>query len=101
MARIGSLCGGRVPDSLENRAYFGGHHNATEGNPQRNESGYPLLRVVALMALRFQLIAAAQFGPYRHQDSAAQTGARDLSSSGKTQNEQIRVKASPLTRRTN
>jgi len=59
----------RVPDSLENRAHFGGHHNATEGDPQRNESGYPLLRVVALMALRSHLIAAAQFGPYRHPET--------------------------------
>jgi hypothetical protein len=55
----------RVPDSLENRVHFGGHHNATKGDPQRNESGYPLLRVVALMALRSHLIAATRFGPYR------------------------------------
>lgn len=59
----------RVPDSSENRAHFGGHHNATKGDPQRSESGYPLLRVVALMALRSHLIAAAQFGPYRHQET--------------------------------
>src|SRR5258707_2673416 len=59
----------RVPDSLENRAHFGGHHNATEGDPQRHESGYPLLRVVALMALRSHLIGAAQFGPYPHQET--------------------------------
>jgi len=58
----------RVPDSLENRAHFGGHHNATAGSRQRNESGYPLLRVVALMSLRSHLIAAAQFGPYRHSE---------------------------------
>lgn len=59
----------RVPDSLENRSHFGGHHNSTTGNPQRNESGYPLLRVVALMVLRSHLIAAAEFGPYRHQET--------------------------------
>jgi hypothetical protein len=48
----------RVADSDENRAYFGG----TEGH--RGPSGYPLVRVVALMALRSHLLAAVQFGPY-------------------------------------
>jgi hypothetical protein len=48
----------RVADSDENRAHFGG----TDGH--RGPSGYPLLRVVTLMALRSHLIAAAQFGPY-------------------------------------
>lgn len=48
----------RVADSDENRAHFGG----TDGH--RGPSGYPLLRVVALMALRSHLIAAVRFGPY-------------------------------------
>jgi hypothetical protein len=60
----------RVPDSLENRTHFGGHHNATAGSPQRNESGYPLIRVVALMALRSHLIVDARLGPYRHSETS-------------------------------
>lgn len=48
----------RVADSDENRRYFGG----TDGH--RGPSGYPLVRVVALMALRSHLLAAVQFGPY-------------------------------------
>ncbi|HEX8908673.1 MAG TPA: IS4 family transposase [Anaeromyxobacteraceae bacterium] len=47
----------RVPDTAENRAHFGG----AEG---RTESGYPMTRVVALMALRSHLLAATSFGPY-------------------------------------
>ena len=50
----------RVPDSVENRAHFGGH-NAGAG---RGESGYPLMRLVALMALRSHLLVSANFGPY-------------------------------------
>jgi hypothetical protein len=48
----------RVPDSPQNRAHFGG----TDG--YRGPSGYPLVRVVGLMALRSHLLAAASFGPY-------------------------------------
>jgi hypothetical protein len=48
----------RVADSEGNRKYFGG----TDGH--RGESGYPLVRVVVLMALRSHLLAAVQFGPY-------------------------------------
>ena len=47
----------RVPDTAENRGYFGG---ATG----RTESGYPMTRVVALMALRSHLLTAVRFGPY-------------------------------------
>jgi hypothetical protein len=47
----------RVPDTAENRAHFG---SATG----RTESGYPMTRVVALMAVRSHLLAAARFGPY-------------------------------------
>jgi hypothetical protein len=49
----------RVADSDENRAHFGGHRGRDHG-----ASGYPLLRVVALMALRSHVLAAASFGPY-------------------------------------
>lgn len=51
----------RAPDSDENRAHFGGQPAGTKG---RGESGYPLIRLVALMALRSHLLAAASFGPY-------------------------------------
>ena len=50
----------RVPDSEENRAHFGGQD--TRWN---STSGYPLVRLVTLMALRSHLLAGAQFGPYR------------------------------------
>jgi len=49
----------RVPDTDENREHFG---LASGGN--RADSGYPLVRLVALMAVRSHLIAAARFGPY-------------------------------------
>lgn len=48
----------RVPESEENLAHFGlasGH---------RGDSGYPLLRLVSLMAVRTHLLAAADFGPF-------------------------------------
>ncbi len=48
----------RVPDSDENRAHFGGT------DTHRGPSGYPLLRVVTLMAVRSHLLAAAALGPY-------------------------------------
>lgn len=51
----------RVPDSPENRAQFGGHP-AGSGH---GESGYPLVRVVALMELRSHLLRAAAFGAHR------------------------------------
>lgn len=50
----------RVPDSDANREYYGG---PTSG---RGDSGYPQLRLVALVALRAHLIAAAEFGPYEN-----------------------------------
>lgn len=43
----------RVPDSPENRAEFGGHTNGAG----RGESGYPLVRVVASMALRSHVLS--------------------------------------------
>ncbi len=49
----------RVPDSDENRRHFGGQD--TRWN---STSGYPLARMVTLMALRSHILAGAQFGPY-------------------------------------
>lgn len=49
----------RVPDSAENRAHFGGQDTRWEST-----SGYPLARLVTLMALRSHILAAARFGPY-------------------------------------
>ncbi len=50
----------RVPDSASNRDHFGGQ----DAGAQRGASGYPLARVVTLMALRSHLLLAARFGPY-------------------------------------
>lgn len=50
----------RTPDSEANRLHFGGH----SGGADRGDSGYPLLRMVALMALRSHLIEAVRFGPF-------------------------------------
>jgi len=49
----------RVPDSVENRAHFGGQDTRWQST-----SGYPLVRMVTLMALRSHILAAARFGPY-------------------------------------
>lgn len=55
----------RVPDSVENRDHFGGHDSGRhEGGREERQSGYPLMRMVVLMALRSHLIGAAIFGPY-------------------------------------
>ena len=51
---------GRVPDSAENRAHFGGPNSSRGGGL----SGYPMFRMVTLTALRSHLLAAARFGPY-------------------------------------
>lgn len=48
----------RVADSEENRARFGGPSG------ERGESGYPIVRIATLMALRSHIFAAAEFGPY-------------------------------------
>lgn len=50
----------RVPDSPENWKAFGGQC----GNGSRNGSAYPQVRLVAVMALRSHLLAAAYFGEY-------------------------------------
>ena len=48
----------RVADSEENRTHFG------ISNSQRGASGYPLVRMAALMAVRTHLLAAVAFAPY-------------------------------------
>ena len=55
----------RVPDSDENRTFFGSQDAGVDrdGNA-RGVSGYPLVRMVTLMALRSHLVSAACFGPY-------------------------------------
>jgi hypothetical protein len=58
----------RVADSPENRTHFGG----TTGD--RGDSGYPLLRVASLMALRSHILAAAEFGPYSDSEIALSAG---------------------------
>jgi hypothetical protein len=50
----------RVPDSAENRKEFGG----AKAPAGRGESGYPLVRVVAMMALRSHILSAFRFAPY-------------------------------------
>lgn len=50
----------RVADSPENRATFGGQR----AGGGRGESGYPQVRVVAVMALRSHLLAAFRFADY-------------------------------------
>lgn len=52
----------RVADSVENREHFGGHDSGRQGG--RAQSGYPLMRLVVVMALRSHLLAAGVFGPY-------------------------------------
>ncbi len=49
----------RVPDSADNRQHFG-----LPGGGPRGEAAYPQVRLVALLALRSHLMAAAAFGPY-------------------------------------
>lgn len=48
----------RVADSAENRKAFG------KAKGQRGSSGYPLARLVALMALRSHVLCNVSFGPY-------------------------------------
>jgi hypothetical protein len=49
----------RVPDSAANHEHFG---RSTSG---RGAGGYPMLRLVTLMALRSHLMLAARYGSYR------------------------------------
>lgn len=48
----------RIPDSDANRFHFGSQ------DTHRGTSGYPLVRLVTLMALRSHLLVDARFGPY-------------------------------------
>lgn len=57
----------RVADSDVNRKHFGC------SNSIRGSSGYPLVRLVALMALRSHLIASVAFGPYATSEIAYAT----------------------------
>ena len=50
----------RVADSPENRAAFGGQ----KAGGDRGESGYPQVRVVAMMALRSHVLSAFRFADY-------------------------------------
>lgn len=50
----------RVADSPENRAEFGGQ----DAGGGRGPSGYPLVRVVAMMALRSHVLSAFRFADY-------------------------------------
>jgi Insertion element 4 transposase N-terminal/Transposase DDE domain len=50
----------RVADSPENRAEFGGQ----DAGGGRGTSGYPLVRIVAMMALRSHVLSAFRFAPY-------------------------------------
>lgn len=55
----------RVADSDESRRHFGGHDSGRHaGGRDERTSGYPLMRLVVVMALRSHLLAAATFGPY-------------------------------------
>lgn len=55
----------RVADSSENREHFGGHDSGRhDGGRDERQSGYPLMRLVVVMALRSHLLASATFGPY-------------------------------------
>lgn len=55
----------RVADSVENRVHFGSQDSGRHaGGHEERQGGYPLLRLVVVMAVRSHLIAAAEFGPY-------------------------------------
>jgi hypothetical protein len=59
----------RVPDSPDNREFFGSQSAGAE----RGLSGYPLARVVTLMALRSHLLVSATIGPYADERPMATT----------------------------
>jgi len=54
----------RVPDSTENREHFGDQTTRWDST-----SGYPMARLVTLMALRSHILAGARFGPYSTSES--------------------------------
>jgi len=61
----------RVADSPENRAAFGGQ----KAGAGRGDSGYPQVRVVAMMALRSHVLSAFRFADYHTGET---TLARDI-----------------------
>lgn len=64
----------RVADTVENRAHFGSQNSGRHaGGRAERVNGYPLLKLVAVMALRSHLLAAAAFGPYRIEEGAYAT----------------------------
>jgi Insertion element 4 transposase N-terminal/Transposase DDE domain len=55
----------RVADSSENRRHFGSQDSGRhEGGREHRVGGYPLVRMVVLMAVRSHLVAGVSFGPY-------------------------------------
>ena len=56
----------RVPDSAANRSHFGGQSSTEE----KGASGYPLARLVTVMALRSHLLLGARFGPHATGEAA-------------------------------
>jgi hypothetical protein len=51
----------RVPDSPDNRGFFGSQYSGEA----KGLSGYPIARVVTLMALRSHILVASSMGPYQ------------------------------------
>jgi len=51
----------RVADSVENRRHFGGQ----DAGAGRGMSGYPMVRLLGIVALRSHLLSAVRFGDYR------------------------------------
>jgi hypothetical protein len=62
----------RVPDTDDNREVFGLPPSS------RGQSGYPQVRLVALMALRSHLIRAVAFGPYSGKETGEHSLAKEL-----------------------
>lgn len=61
----------RIPDSARNREHFGG----PTGGKVRGVGAYPMVRLVALMALRSHVVGAARLTPYK---VAEMTSAKEM-----------------------
>lgn len=61
----------RVPDTPQNVAEFG------RAQSVRGESGYPMVRLVALMVLRSRLLSGIEFGPYAQGELTSALKLRD------------------------
>lgn len=61
----------RVPDTPQNVAEFG------RAQSVRGESGYPMVRLVAMMALRSRLMVGIAFGPYAQSELTSALKLRD------------------------